>query len=190
MSGSTFALVSCLARKWGVSSASESIPGAQTKLLAVTEFEIVLSECLSVSIECVRGLREWEETPAWLLSHHLSVSNCLNSVKHCDIALMRWHSYQEVGLKIKWMMEFVYIQVTQLCGLTIDHDGTNLIEVFYWIWQENPVITFRVFVYFMSCACYTVKWSQLPRRAPLESLSKSSRGKETATSSDIFWLSW
>ena len=36
------------------------ILGAQTKLLAVTNFEIVLSECLSVSTEWP-GLREWEE---------------------------------------------------------------------------------------------------------------------------------
>ena len=41
------------------SSASESILGAQTKLLAVTKFEIVLS--VSMSQQSVRGLREWEE---------------------------------------------------------------------------------------------------------------------------------
>ena len=44
-----------------ISSASVvSIQGAQTKLLAVTKFEIVLTECLNVSTECP-GLREWEE---------------------------------------------------------------------------------------------------------------------------------
>ncbi len=42
------------------SASAESILGAQTKLLAVTKFEIVLTECLNVSTECP-GLREWEE---------------------------------------------------------------------------------------------------------------------------------
>ena len=55
-----------------------------------------VSQCLNRVAGPERMGRE-EETAAWLLSHHLSVSNRLNSVKHCDI--FRWgESLQRVKI--------------------------------------------------------------------------------------------
>ena len=54
--------------------------------------------------------------------------------------------------------------------VTMDHGGTNLIDVFYWIWQENPVITLG----FLSVLCpvLVIRWTCYLRKSKRDEFKK------------------